>query len=93
MFLRQGSIADAVRAGISVPGLFAPVKVNGRVLVDGGLVSCLLTHWITWGLAFSWVWMSSASQSFGHALQRAQECRLDSSDTCGERYSGLRKAK
>ncbi|QUL98218.1 MAG: patatin-like phospholipase family protein [Candidatus Fermentithermobacillus carboniphilus] len=41
VFLRQGSIADAVRASISVPGLFAPVKVNGRVLVDGGLVDLM----------------------------------------------------
>ena len=41
VFLTEGSIADAVRASISVPGLFAPVKMNGRVLVDGGLVDLM----------------------------------------------------
>ncbi|MBE3519246.1 MAG: patatin-like phospholipase family protein [Firmicutes bacterium] len=41
VFLMEGSIADAVRASISVPGLFGPVKVNGRVLVDGGLVDLM----------------------------------------------------
>ena len=28
----------AMRASLSVPGVFAPVRVNGRLLVDGGLV-------------------------------------------------------
>lgn len=36
--LRRGSVAEAVRASISIPGLFAPAVVDGRVLVDGGLV-------------------------------------------------------
>ena len=36
--LRRGPIAEAVRASISVPGLFAPAVVDGRALVDGGLV-------------------------------------------------------
>lgn len=36
--LRTGSIAEAVRASMSVPGLFAPAMVEGRALVDGGLV-------------------------------------------------------
>ena len=29
----------AVRASSSVPGVFQPVKINGREYVDGGLVS------------------------------------------------------
>ncbi|AIE59539.1 patatin-like phospholipase family protein [Bacillus methanolicus] len=35
---RQGPIADAVRASISIPGIFVPEKLNGRLLVDGGVV-------------------------------------------------------
>jgi predicted acylesterase/phospholipase RssA len=35
----QGSLIDAVRASISIPLIFKPVKVNGRYLVDGGLVN------------------------------------------------------
>lgn len=34
----KGSIADAVRASISIPGIFVPEKLNGRLLVDGGVV-------------------------------------------------------
>ncbi len=36
--LKSGSILDALRATMSIPGLFAPVKVKGRWLVDGGLL-------------------------------------------------------
>ncbi len=39
--LRQGSIADALRAPCSLPGIFAPKTVDGRELVDGGLMSPL----------------------------------------------------
>jgi NTE family protein len=37
--MRTGPVVSAVRASISVPGLFTPVKVRGRYLVDGGLVN------------------------------------------------------
>jgi len=36
--LKSGSILTALRATMSIPGLFAPVKVKDRWLVDGGLV-------------------------------------------------------
>lgn len=39
VWLRQGSTLEAVRASISLPGLFSPTLVDGRVLVDGGLVN------------------------------------------------------
>lgn len=39
VWMRQGSIADAVRASIALPGLFTPVLREGRLLVDGGLVN------------------------------------------------------
>ncbi len=39
VWLRHGSIADAVRASIALPGLFTPVVHEGRLLVDGGLVN------------------------------------------------------
>ncbi|MCA1029954.1 patatin-like phospholipase family protein [Bacillus timonensis] len=34
---KEGSIADAVRASISIPGIFVPEKINGKLLVDGGV--------------------------------------------------------
>jgi NTE family protein len=39
VWLRNGSIFDAVRASIAIPGLFTPVLHDGMVLVDGGLVN------------------------------------------------------
>ena len=36
--LDHGSVADAVRASMAIPGIFTPHRWNGRWLVDGGLV-------------------------------------------------------
>ncbi|WP_062311474.1 patatin-like phospholipase family protein [Demequina rhizosphaerae] len=35
--IERGSLVDALRATISVPGLFRPVRLDGRRLLDGGL--------------------------------------------------------
>lgn len=37
--IRSGDVIEAVRASISVPGLFTPVRSHGRILVDGGLTN------------------------------------------------------
>ncbi len=37
----RGNLADVLRASMSVPGAFAPVEIDGRLLVDGGLVDNL----------------------------------------------------
>lgn len=34
-----GDLIEAVLASIAVPGIFTPVRSNGRILVDGGLVN------------------------------------------------------
>ncbi|MFD1561774.1 patatin-like phospholipase family protein [Paraburkholderia silviterrae] len=39
--LSHGSLPQAIRASMAVPGLFAPVKIDGRTLIDGGAVSNL----------------------------------------------------
>ena len=39
--LDQGQLIPAIKASMAVPGLFAPVSVNGRLLVDGGTVNPL----------------------------------------------------
>ncbi|MFT5697598.1 MAG: NTE family protein [Desulforhopalus sp.] len=36
--LKSGSLFDALRATMSFPGVFEPVRINGRWLVDGGIV-------------------------------------------------------
>ncbi len=35
--LREGNLASALRASLSIPGIFEPWERNGRLLVDGGL--------------------------------------------------------
>lgn len=37
--LDSGAILPAVKASMAVPGVFAPVELDGRVLVDGGIVN------------------------------------------------------
>lgn len=37
----SGSLYEAIRASISIPGVFTPVKSDGMVLVDGGVVNPL----------------------------------------------------
>lgn len=39
IWLREGSVSDAVRASIALPGLFTPAQHDGRLLVDGALVN------------------------------------------------------
>src|SRR5690554_2065707 len=37
--IKSGSIAEGVQASLSIPGVFVPVELNGRLLVDGALVN------------------------------------------------------
>ena len=37
--IRHGRLSTAVRASMSIPGLLAPVELDGRLLVDGGIAN------------------------------------------------------
>jgi NTE family protein len=37
VYLNSGNLAKALRASASMPGIFAPVEIDGRRLLDGGL--------------------------------------------------------
>lgn len=39
IWFRDGLLLDAIRASISLPGLFSPILIDDRWLVDGGLVN------------------------------------------------------
>ncbi len=39
IWLTRGSLVDAIRASYALPGIFSPVKVAGRWLMDGALVN------------------------------------------------------
>jgi NTE family protein len=54
--IREGSLVDAILASSAMPGIFAPVERDGRLLVDGGLcnnvpVSVLVHHGARYTLA------------------------------------------
>jgi NTE family protein len=39
IWLNKGSLFTAIRASTAVPGVFSPVELDDRILVDGGLVN------------------------------------------------------
>jgi NTE family protein len=39
IWLREGPLVESLRAAIALPGFITPVRVDGRWLVDGGLVN------------------------------------------------------
>jgi len=39
VWLNKGPLFQAIRASTAVPGVFSPVRVAGRLLVDGGIVN------------------------------------------------------
>lgn len=41
VWLNSGSLFTAMRSSTAVPGVFSPVKLDGRILVDGGLINPL----------------------------------------------------
>lgn len=40
---QDGSLSDALRATMSIPGVFSPVRQDGKILADGGLLDNLPT--------------------------------------------------
>lgn len=39
VWIQDGPLTDAIRASFALPGVFPPVSLNGRLLVDGALVN------------------------------------------------------
>jgi len=39
LVIREGSVLEAIRASVAIPGIFTPQRREGRLLVDGGLVN------------------------------------------------------
>jgi NTE family protein len=39
VWLREGSVVDAVRASVAIPGVISPARVGGKWLLDGGMVN------------------------------------------------------
>jgi len=39
VWFQHGPVAQAIRASIAIPGVVTPIVINGRTLVDGGLIN------------------------------------------------------
>lgn len=39
--LEQGNLARAMRASMAIPGVFKPVRIDGQILIDGGVLNNL----------------------------------------------------
>src|SRR5690606_38924661 len=39
--LSQGNLAEAIHASMAIPGVFEPLELDGRLLVDGGIANNL----------------------------------------------------
>ncbi len=44
-FINKGDLMEAILASISIPGIFQPVKMGNKLLVDGGVVDPLPQHY------------------------------------------------
>ena len=44
IIFEQGKLIDAIRASISIPGVFRPVTSNGHTLIDGGITDPVPVH-------------------------------------------------
>ena len=43
VWFQKGSLIDAIRASISIPSVFTPVKIGDKLLVDGGVLNPIPT--------------------------------------------------
>lgn len=77
--LKQGNLATAVRASMSIPGLFAPVTIDKRLLVDG-LVSNNLPVDIARQMGADIVIVSSIPPETNRKLDSALAISLQSMD-------------
>ena len=39
VIIKEGKLSDAIRASIALPVIFSPVKINDKLLMDGGLIN------------------------------------------------------
>lgn len=99
-WLSRGRLVDAVRASYALPGVFKPVKVNGRWLFDGALVNPIpvsvcralgARYVIAVNLNFDILGRGSVI-SMPEALYQEEEAQLRNADedTRQEKTSGVR---
>lgn len=72
VLLSTGDAADAITASAAIPGVFPPVKIDGRFLMDGGVVNNTpLSHAVALGADRVWVLPTGYSCALPTAPQSA----------------------
>ncbi|NLG86119.1 MAG: hypothetical protein GX489_02725 [Firmicutes bacterium] len=89
-FFSDQSLGTAVAASSAIPGLFLPVRVNGRELVDGGLKANIPVHLLT-----AWGAKVIIAVDLGFAVEDSSadtiiQVLLQASDIMGQTISDLR---
>ena len=73
--IREGLVAKAVRASISIPGIFVPVERDGKFLVDGGLVNPVPVSIVKEMGADFVIAVDASSDPMGRIGQQSEEAR------------------
>ena len=72
VLLSSGDAVDAIAASAAIPGVFPPVKINGRDLMDGGVVNNTpVSHAVALGADRVWVLPTGYSCDLPAAPQSA----------------------
>lgn len=73
---RKGSMWQAIRASISVPGYFAPVEMGDKILIDGGITNPLPLDRVTRSDHDLLVAVNVSGHDYGRRWERKQAARL-----------------
>lgn len=73
---RKGSMWQAIRASISVPGYFAPVEIGDKILIDGGITNPLPLDRVTRSDHDLLVAVNVSGHDYGRRWERKQAARL-----------------
>lgn len=88
-FLTRVRVAEAIRASISIPGLFAPKEIAGRMLVDGGLVDNTPADVARWLGADKVIAVDLGVQARPRPADNILEVLMQSADVMGRRMTEM----
>ena len=72
VLLSSGDAVEAIMASAAIPGVFPPVNINGRDLIDGGVVNNTpLSHAVALGADRVWVLPTGYACALRHSPQGA----------------------
>jgi NTE family protein len=92
IWFQKGSLMEAVRASIALPGLFSPVYQSGRWLVDGGLVDPVPVSLCRAMGAERVIAVNLNGDIIGRYARRRSNRRFRAGDLLGKLGSRLQKA-